>query len=313
MKSPPSIKPPPAMGNGQGGTLRNPLVSARHRLRPEEFRLIRDLVNQETGLHFDDDAAVAFERRLSERLAQLDLNGFDEYYKYLKFHSRGRAELDEAVELLVTGETYFYRQEYQLRAFRDEVLPALAQLNAGHRRLSIWSAGCSTGEEAYTIALLILESRLFEGWNVRVMGSDISKRSIVAARRGVYRRSAFRTISEDFRAAHFKECDEGWEVAEDARKVCHFGQLNLLDGGKTAIVGRVDAVFCRNVLIYFDMGSRKRVIDNLYDRLVPGGYLLLGHSESLLNLSTAFELVHLKEDLVYRKPRGAERFYGGSR
>jgi chemotaxis protein methyltransferase CheR len=145
------------------------------------------------------------------------------------------------------------------------------------------------------------------------VGSDICRGSVAAARRGVYRETAFRTTSPELRSRYFLENGRGWEVVPDVKKICHFGQLNLMDGGRALMAGQVDVIFCRNVLIYFDMKSRRRVIDGFYERLVPGGYLLLGHSESLLNLSTAFELVHLREDLVYRKPRGAALFGEGVR
>ena len=138
-------------------------LEPRTRMRPDEFRLLRDLVNEHAGLHFEDDALFVFERRLSERLIALELSTFDEYYQYLRFSIRGQAELDEAIELLTTKETYFFRQEYQLRAFRDELLPRLARDLAARRRLTIWSAGCSTGEEVYTIAILLDESGLFDG------------------------------------------------------------------------------------------------------------------------------------------------------
>jgi chemotaxis protein methyltransferase CheR len=279
----------------------------RLRIRPEEFRLLRDLVNEHAGLHFDEASSYLFDRRLAERVAALDLAGFDEYYKFLRFNVRGRAELEEAIESLTTGETYFLRQEYQLRAFREELLPRLAKVNMERRRLVVWSAGCSTGEEAYSLAAMIHQSGLFIDWDVRVVGSDISKANVAAARRGVYRGSAFRSTPDEFRTSYFYEREDGAHVADWLRKCCYFGHLNLLDGMKAATLGRIDVVFCRNVLIYFDPGSRRRVIDNLYERLVPGGYLLLGHSESLLNLSTAFELVHLSSDLVYRRPAAPSR------
>ena len=171
----------------------------------------------------------------------------------------------------------------------------------------MWSAGCSTGEEAYTLAALILESQRFEGWDVRVIGTDLSKQCAAHARRGVYQASSLRATSARDKARYFFEQADGFHVTDSVKKLCQFGQMNLFDIGRGNLVGRVDAVFCRNVLIYFDVRSRKRVIDNLYQRLTPGGYLMLGHSESLLNLSTAFELVHLRDDLVYRKPVGAER------
>jgi len=272
----------------------------RPRLTPEVFRLLRDQINAHAGLEYHDDALYAFERRLSERVAELSLDGFAEYYQYLRLG--GGAELDEVVDLLTTKETYFFRQEYQLRALERELLPRLAVHNARSRRLTLWSAGCSTGEEAYTVAICVLESQLFAGWDVRVIGSDISRRSVAAARRGVYRPSAFRSTPPALRRAYFEERPDGSHVAEGVKRLCHFGQLNLLDPSRASIVGRVDLVLCRNVLIYFDARSRAKVIENLHERLLPGGYLLMGHSESLWNVSTAFELCHLEDDLVYRKP-----------
>ena len=165
----------------------------------------------------------------------------------------------------------------------------------------MWSAGCSSGEEVYTIAILLLESGLFEGWDIRVFGNDISRRVLHKARRAVYTEASFRTTDARY-APYFVDVPEGRQVHPRIRAMCHFGHLNLLDHSRTAIVGRVDAVFCRNVLIYFDSESRKKAIDTFYQRLVAGGYLLLGHSESLLNASTAFELVHVSTDLVYRRP-----------
>lgn len=280
-----------------------PLFDTTHPpLGAEQFRLLRDLVNQHTGLYFDETSMFLFERRLGDRLAALKLPGFEEYYHLLRFDSRGAAELEEAVELLTTKETYFFRQDYQLRALCDELLPRLAENNAVSRRLSIWSAGCASGEEAYTLAMVVHESGLFEDWDVRIIGSDISRASIAKARHGAYRNNSFRVTTPEMRDRYFVERSDGFHVADFIKEKCHFGQLNLLDSTRAIGVGKVDIVMCRNVIIYFDTNSRTKVIDNLYERLLPGGYLLLGHAESLLNLSTAFELVHLKEDLVYRRP-----------
>jgi len=259
------------------------------------------------GLHYDDAAQVSFERRLGERVHALGLPSFAEYYKFLRFSNHGTEEFEEMLERLVTRETYFFRQDYQLRCFEEEVLPKLAARTAHQPRLWIWSAGCSTGEEVYTLAILVLRSGLFANAEVRIVGSDLSRQNVAVARHGVYREHAFRATPPELRRAYFEEAGSGWRVREEVRRLCHFGQLNLLDARRTAIVGRVDAVFCRNVLIYFDERSRRRVIENLYARLVPGGYLFLGHSESLVNMTTAFELVHLSEDLAYRRP-----FFGGA-
>ena len=281
------------------------------RLTMEDFRLLRDVFYEHAGLVYDESAMMLFDRRLGERLETLGLPSYQAYYKYLRFDARNLQEVEEAVERLTTKETYFFRQEYQLRAFQSELLPRLHQVNAKQRRLLVWSAGCATGEEAYTLAALILESGRFDGWDVRVIGSDLSKQCVAHARRGVYGPSSLRATSARDKQRYFYELEDGFHVQDSIKKLCQFGQMNLFDVGRGNLVGRVDAIFCRNVLIYFDVRSRKRVIDNLYQRLSPGGYLMLGHSESLLNLSTAFELVHLRDDLVYRKPVGAETLGAG--
>jgi len=271
------------------------------RLRVEQFRALRDLVNGYAGIAFQDDALYVVERRLRERVAALGLPDFEAYYQYLRFHPDAHTELERAIDLLTTNETYFFREEYQLSAFRGEVLPEIAERAGSRKRLTIWSAGCSTGEEVYTLAILVAESGLFDGWEVRVFGSDISKRVLAVARRAVYGASSFRAMPPQY-TRWFVETSEGKLVDDRIRAMCHFGHLNLLDAGRAALLGRVDAIFCRNVLIYFDANARRKVIDSFYERLQPGGYLLLGHSESLLHVTTAFEIVHLSSDLVYRRP-----------
>ena len=326
-------------------------------LRPEEFRLLRDLFAARTGLHFGPEARFALERRLRERLMVLKLSSFAEYYQCLRFGAGAAQEWDEAIDLLTTNETYFFREDRQLRAFQNEILPMLSAQSASRRRLAIWSAGCATGEEAYTIAIIVHRSNLFprcdaalprgctergdgtrDGaehrsptrfnrsgyepsanrapssnrmhvaapcWDVRIYGTDLSRRCVAAARRGIYGESSFRVTPPELRRAFFQEKGGAWHVSETIRQLCHFGQTNLLDDGRTLALGKADVIFCRNVLIYFDATARKAAIEGLYACLNPGGVLLLGHSESLLNVSTAFELVHLKDDLVYRKPLSA--------
>ncbi|MCB9611550.1 MAG: protein-glutamate O-methyltransferase CheR [Sandaracinus sp.] len=271
----------------------------------EEFRLMRDLVNGYCGIAFGEDAKYVVERRLRERLQALGLSDFSEYYRHLRFHVDGDAELERAVDLLTTNETYFFRESYQLQAFERELLPELAERNAARKRLTVWSAGCSTGEEVYTIAMIVASMPRFEGWDVRIFGSDISRRVLQQARRGVYREASFRAMPLQH-LRYFDETTEGRSVRPDVRAMCHFGHLNLLEHGRTAIVGAVDVIFCRNVLIYFDPESRAQVVRTFFDRLVPGGYLLLGHSESLLRTTTDFELVHLRTDMVYRRPSHSE-------
>ncbi len=277
------------------------LFDSGPKIKPEEFRLLRDLVNEFCGIRFPDDMTFVLERKLKERLQSLEIGDFAEYYHYLRYHPDARGEIERAVDVLTTNETYLFREEYQLRAFQREVLPLLYERGRDQRRLSIWSAGCSTGEEVYTLAILIRESRMFEGWDVRVIGNDISRRVLQIARRASYGPSSFRSMPEQY-AEYFVETSEGRTVRGDIRAMCNFAHLNLLDAARYSVIGMVEAVFCRNVLIYFDTASRRKVIEGFYERLQAEGFLFLGHSESLLNVSTAFELVHLSSDLVYRKP-----------
>lgn len=277
-------------------------------LKADEFRALRDLFAARTGLHFGPESRFSLERRLRERLKVLKLSSFGDYHHYLRFGAHSVGEWDEAIDLLTTNETYFFREERQLRAFQNEILPMLHSQLGSRRRLSIWSAGCATGEEAYTVAILVQGTHLFlpdaagGRWDVRLYGSDISRRCVAIARRGVYAESSFRVTPKDVRRAFFQERPDGWHVSESIRAMCHFGQMNLLDEQHSRVFGNADVIFCRNVLIYFDPRARKAAIDILYNRLNPGGILLLGHSESLLNVTTAFELLHLRDDLLYRKP-----------
>jgi chemotaxis protein methyltransferase CheR len=283
-------------------------------LRPDELRLLGDLLAARTGLHLGPESRVTVERRLRERLRVLGLGSFTEYHQYLRFGAGADAEWDTLVDLLATHETYFFREERQLRALKEEVLPMLRRLTEPRRRLVVWSVGCSTGEEAYTLAIVIQRSGLFprhaaepepEPWEVRVHGIDLSSRCVEAARRAWYGEHSLRVTPPEVKAEFFESRGKAWRVKEAVRQVCTFSQMNVLDAARSRVLRSPDAIVCRNVLLYLDAHARKSAIDLLYRHLSPGGFLLLGHSESLLNVSTAFELVHLRDDLVYRKPAWA--------
>jgi chemotaxis protein methyltransferase CheR len=273
-------------------------------LSVESFLAVRSLVRSIAGMQLSDDARSTVERRLVERLEALGLQGFDEYVRYLRQHTRGVSELELAVELLTTNETYFFRELPQLRAFEHRVLPQLRELGEVRKSLAIWSAGCSTGEEVYTLAILIAASELFGGFTVRVLGSDISRRVLQVARKAVYRDSSFRAMPSQY-ARHFVQEGDGMAVAPAVRAVCQFAHLNLTDDARAVLIGRVDTIFCRNVLIYLDLETRQKVVRMFYERLHPGGFLMLGHSESLLHMQTDFETVQIDGVLTYRKPIAA--------
>ncbi|MDD9939484.1 MAG: protein-glutamate O-methyltransferase CheR [Myxococcales bacterium] len=279
------------------------------RMTAEEFRLLREFINEHSGIKIGEELRPIVERRLGERVVALRIGSFREYYHFLCYHPRRHTELERTMEILTTNETYFFREWSQLRAFRSQVLPSLKEAASVRKSLTVWSAGCSSGEEVYSLAILIEESGLFDGWEVRVFGNDISRKVLQVARAGTYRESSFRAMPEGYER-FFTRTPEGRVVHPRIRSMCVFGHFNLLDQARVAIVGQVDAIFCRNVLIYFDKESRRRLIESFYERLHPGGYLMLGHSESLLHASTAFQLAHLHGDLAYRKPissQGEER------
>lgn len=271
-------------------------------LSDEEARLFQELVEEYCGLSHGIDSPFFLHRRLGPRIAALGLGSFYEYYHYLRYDPGGARELEDAVERLTTHETYLFREQYQLDAFVNELVPELGSRLASSRRLTVWSAGCSTGEEVYTIAMLLREQERMRGWHLRVVGSDISRKVVAKARRGCYGPSSFRTTDEYHQRKYFRDVDDGYEVREDLRAMCSFGQLNLLATDRFHVVGGCDVIFCRNVLMYLALAARVRIVEAFYDTLNPGGYLLLGHSESLLNVTTRFDLVHLSNDLVYRRP-----------
>lgn len=268
----------------------------------DEFRLLRDLIYDYCGIYYQDDAKFILHRRLLPRLAVHRLPDFSEYYGYLRYDPRRREELDEVIERITTNETYFFREDYQLDALRLEILPEVAEAKRRGKHLTVWSAGCSTGEEVYSVIMLILESGLFTGWDVRVFGNDISRRVLQVARKGLYGRASFRQTDPKFIRRYFREVEGKYQLKDEVKALASFGMVNLMDESQLAIVGEVDVILCRNVLIYFDQVSRKKAVGHFYRKLVKGGYLLLGHSESLLNLTTAFQIVHLEHDMVYRKP-----------
>lgn len=272
------------------------------RMSEEEFRLLRDLVHDHCGLTFGDDMRYLLERRLAPRLEALGLSGFGEYHRFLRYDPGREAEWDAAVDLLTTNETYFYREPFQLDAFSREVLPACAEALAPLRRLRILSAGCSTGEEAYTLAVLVRDARLFEGWEVEVIGADISRRCLESARAGAYGEHAFRNPEAAPMRRWFRLRGGKWVIDDAVKRMVRFTRENLLDPHALRGMAPVDVLFCRNVMIYFDLDARRRVLRRFHETLREGGWLLLGHAESLLNVTADFEMVHLRSDLVYRKP-----------
>ncbi|HLA50164.1 MAG TPA: protein-glutamate O-methyltransferase CheR [Thermodesulfovibrionia bacterium] len=273
------------------------------KLPTDVFRMIRDFISDTCGLYFDDNMHYKLEDRLNRRLKIHHMNDFREYYRFLRYSEERNDELQEIMDILTVNETYFFREQEQLAAFSKKILPELKERNKDKKKINIWSAGCSTGEEPYTIAMLIIEYGGFNGWKINILGTDISERVLKAAREGVYKKNSFRTTNLYFINAYFqKQLNEDQKISDKVKKLVTFSRLNLFDILKIKLIGEIDVIFCRNVLIYFNRDAKKNVIENFHETLVEGGYLLLGHAESLINISTAFRLQHLENDIVYQKP-----------
>jgi len=277
-------------------------ISNHHLELPDDvFRLLRDAIYHRTGLWFAESSKYLLQKRLSPRARELNFDSFQKYFYYLQYDARSDAEFDAIYDLVTTNETYFFREQAQLSAFVEEIIPDILSRKSV-KKIRVWSAGCASGEEPYSIAMMLAEADYYEHAAFEIFASDISQQALVRARKGQYRESAFRATDPNIRDRFFvRESDGSWRIADAIRNRVSFGRLNLYDGARVSLLGSVDVIFCRNVIIYFDEASKKTVIGSFYNRLVDGGYLLLGHSESLISLSTQFRLRHLKHDMVYQK------------
>ncbi len=277
-------------------------------LTDAQFRMFRDLFRKHCGLHFGDDSRFLLEKRLARRIAELDLGSFSAYHFLLRRAGHGEEEMGRAIDLLTTNETYFFRERGQLDALVHEIIPECLERRRrrGGRALSIWSAGCSSGEEPYSIVMLAKEAGLEPGRDFRVYASDISGAVLQKARHGIYRAASFRETPDPLRKKYFTEQDNLWKISDEIKRHVVFTRVNLLDPSRVGLLGTMDAILCRNVIIYFDLETKREVIGCFHDKLQPGGYLLLGHAESLINVSSAFNLSHLKSEMVYRRPLPGE-------
>jgi len=278
-------------------------LSLNHHLDlPDDvFRLLRDNIYKRTGMWFNDSSKYLLQKRLSPRAKELNFDSFQKYHYFLQYDPRADAEFDQIYDLVTTNETYFFREPAQLAAFIEEIVPDILARKPV-KKVRIWSAGCSSGEEPYSIAMLLEEARYYTQAAFEIFASDINQQVLAKARKGHYRESAFRATNAALRDKYFtREADGSFKIKDEVRNRVSFGRLNLYDEARVSLLGHLDVIFCRNVIIYFDDLSKKVVVSNFYNRLTESGYLLLGHSESLISLSTQFKLRHLKNDMVYQK------------
>jgi chemotaxis protein methyltransferase CheR len=283
-----------------------------------ELKLLQALVYQECGMHFDERRTHFLQDRLQRRLKECQLDSFYSYYRLLISHA-GKEELARLLENLTINETSFFRNKAQLELFQKHILEDLVQKKhtSGDHLIRIWSAGCSTGQEPYTIAMQVADVLAYFNlrnpppydlpspkplipapWRVEVLASDISYSALRAGQQGVYSEHQMGTVDYSYRLRYFDKVGERYAIKKSLRELVHFDFHNL----KTEFLPqRNDVIFCRNVMMYFDEAEQKRLVEKFWRCINPGGYLLVGHAESLLGLTQKFVMVHRNSGTAYQQ------------
>lgn len=268
-------------------------------LTDDEFKLFSQLIYNESGISIKDAKRNFLQARLQKRLQTSQLNSYYRYYKFVTDKTQGGRELLELVDSLTINETSFFRNRPQFDLFVELVLPELKKKRASNLKLRFWSAGCSRGQEAYSIAMSLLEHlELPNAWDIKILASDISLRVLESAQKGQYSEYEAETVHPEYLKVYFDKVDGSFLIKPHVRKLVIFDYHNLKhDNG---LVG-LDVIFCRNVMIYFDGEEQKRLIEKFHKSLAVGGYLFLGHSESLQGLSDKFKFIYHSKGAVYQK------------
>ncbi len=272
-------------------------------LSEHELSEIRTMIEERTGIHFDESRERFFSTRVREHLLAKGLRHGSELVRCIR---KSNVEYESLLERLLTQETSFFRYPAVFEAFEKRVLPELhvKKFWKNPRTLRVWSAGCSTGEEPYSIAITIVDTlSLADAWNVEILATDVGRHALKHAERGIYSGRSISSVKETRLAAHFSPVKDGHQVKPRLRKMVSFAQMNL---ASPVYVGRMDLIFCMNVLIYFTEERRAALVQRFYEALEPGGYLFLGHSESISKMTVKFQAIVLGDCILYRKPLAEE-------
>jgi chemotaxis protein methyltransferase CheR len=266
-----------------------------------DLKRVCEFLYRQTGMQFGESKRYYIERRLTDRIVATRCPDFATYFGQLRTDP---VEREALINAFTVNETYFYREEHQLACLSRSLLPDLITSRRPGDKIRIWSAPCSTGEEAYSIAIWLLENwRMVDAYNVEIVGSDIDTRALHAAHEGLYGERALSKLPPEVVEAYFEPSRRHRrKLINDLRESVSFSPANLVDGPSLAGQGTFDIIFCRNVLIYFDDASRLAAARNLYDRLNPGGYLCLGHTESMSRISDRFLVRRFEDAVVFQRP-----------
>lgn len=270
----------------------------------KDFEQLRDFIYNICGMYFHTTKKYFLESRLTRRMEATGSKTYQDYYLLLK-SPRGSEELKFLMDEITTNETYFFRNVPQLAALENKLLPELveAKNKMGFRKLRIWSAASSSGEEAYTMAMILLEKRptLLKDWIIEIVGTDINETVIAQAKEGVYNAYSVRNIPELYKRKYIREDNGRFILSPEVKKFVTFNKLNLYEDSKMIFMKSFDFIFCANVLIYFDIASKSKVVQHFYNNLQPYGYFFVGQSESLHGVNDKFKTVHFPGGFGYKK------------
>jgi chemotaxis protein methyltransferase CheR len=288
-----------------------PAVSLESNPGDPAYLKIRDLIYRTSGIYHAEEKLYALVPRCARRMVALGAASPSEYLEHLTTRSNRAAELRLLLNEITIGETFMFRHPTQLDALRNVILPQILQTkgSVGLKRLRFWCAGCSTGEEPHTLAMFLLEEKdkLLAGWTWDILATDLNDNSLETARAGIYGEYALRDTSDTLRRKYFTHAGGKKLQANDQLKAqIRFDRVNLSDDSKMLFQKGLDIIFCCNVLIYFDLVSKRPVVQHFYANLLPGGYLFLGQAESLFQVDDSFRLVHFSGTTAYWKPTAAQ-------
>ncbi len=271
-------------------------------LDAEEYRRLCDYLYRHTGMAFTEARRYFVERRVEERMIATASSSFASYFARLRANMEG--ELETLINASTVNETYFYREDHQFTCLTSNLLRERLRVKPLGESLRIWSLPCSTGEEPYSIAIWLLENwPEVDAHEVEIVASDIDTNVLEAARSGTFGKRALMRLSARLTHKYFTPAGtEHWQILDDLRQSVQFTATNIVARTETWPHGLFDVIFCRNLLIYFDDASRRMAAENLYESLAPGGYVCLGHAESMSRISPLFEVCRFAEAIVYRRP-----------
>ena len=277
--------------------VKDPVMSAA------QFEKLRCIIYERSGIHFPDNKKYVLESRLGRRLIEMEIDDYDQYIALLTMGPYRDDEFQEMFNKITINETSFFRNEPQLEIFEKRVLPGLLEARSVSKRLRLWSAACSTGEEPYTLAIMLHRSlglRLAD-WHIEILGTDISEKALAVAQEGKYTDYAMRTTPLLVQQRYYAKDGPFFLIDPTIKSMVHFELHNLKDRLAAKRHGKFDVIFCRNVMIYFDDAMKQQVVSMFADQLNDDGTLFIGHSETLRGMSVPFEATESPQGFCYRK------------